>query len=156
MLDATLKFAHLLAVIVWVGGMVFSHAFLRPALGVLEPAQRFRLMHAVLQRFLGAVVVAVVVAVFSGFWMIGRVAKVSVQAGVGFAMPLDWTIMGALGVLMALIFAVIRWRLFPRLARAVAACDWPAAGAALATVRAWIGVNLGLGLLTVAVALLLN
>jgi len=152
MLDATLKFAHLLAVIVWVGGMVFSHAFLRPALGVLEPAQRFRLMHAVLQRFLGAVVVAV----FSGFWMIGRVAKVSVQAGVGFAMPLDWTIMGALGVLMALIFAVIRWRLFPRLARAAAASDWPAAGAALATVRAWIGVNLGLGLLTVAVALLLN
>jgi uncharacterized membrane protein len=36
----------------------------------------------------------------------------------------------------------------------VAASDWPAGGKALASIRTWVGINLGLGVLTVAVALL--
>ena len=46
-----LKLAHLLAIIVWVGGMVFAHFFLRPAAQSLEPPQRLRLMHDVAARF---------------------------------------------------------------------------------------------------------
>ncbi len=57
-----LKALHVLAVVLWVGGMAFAHFFLRPALGVLEPAQRLRLMHDVLRRFLNAALVAVVLA----------------------------------------------------------------------------------------------
>ena len=52
MVYATLKTLHILAIIVWIGGMVFAHFFLRPSLSVLEPPQRLRLMHAVLGRFL--------------------------------------------------------------------------------------------------------
>ena len=36
---ALVKLAHLAAVIVWVGGMVFAHFFLRPSLALLEPPQ---------------------------------------------------------------------------------------------------------------------
>ena len=53
-----LKAVHVLAVLVWVGGMVFAHFFLRPALVLLEPPQRLRLMHEVLRRFFAIVLVA--------------------------------------------------------------------------------------------------
>ena len=128
MLYNTLKLAHVLSIIVWIGGMVFAHFFLRPAAQSLEPPQRLRLMHDVLQRFLGAVSVAVVVVLVSGLWMIGNVARQAVQSGGSFAMPLDWTFMATLGIVMMAIFGHIRFALFRRLQRAVAASDWPAGG----------------------------
>ena len=154
MLYNALKLAHLLSLIVWIGGMVFAHFFLRPAAQSLEPPQRIRLMHDVLQRFLAAVTVAVVVVLASGLWMIGRVAKQAVQAGGSFAMPLDWTLMATLGLVMMAIFGHIRFALFKRLQRAVAASDWPAGGQALAAIRTWVAVNLALGVATIAVTLL--
>jgi uncharacterized membrane protein len=155
MLYATLKLLHVLSIIVWVGGMVFAAFFLRPAAMQLPPPQRVPLMHGVLQRFFAAVLVAIVVVLATGVWMIGRVAKETVQAGLAFNMPLDWTLMAALGVLMMAIFAHIRFALFKRLDRAVVAQDWPAGGAALGSIRTWVGVNLALGLLIVAFTLLM-
>jgi uncharacterized membrane protein len=75
MFYATLKLAHTLAIIVWIGGMVFAHFFLRPATLALEPPQRVRLMHDTLGRFFNAVAIAVLVILTTGLWMIGRVAK---------------------------------------------------------------------------------
>ena len=92
MLYKALKLVHVLSIIVWVGGMVFAHFFLRPAAQSLEPPQRVRLMHDVLQRFFAAVTAAVVLVLGSGLWMIGRAAKQAVQTGGVFSMPLDWTI----------------------------------------------------------------
>ena len=155
MLYTLLKLLHVFAVIVWVGGMVFSQFFLRPAALALEPPQRLRLMHATLQRFFNAVSVAVVLVLGTGLWMIGRVAKENVQAGLDFNMPLGWTVMAALGVLMIAIFGHIRFALFKRLTRAVNASDWTAGAAALANIRLWVNVNMALGVATVAVALLL-
>jgi uncharacterized membrane protein len=147
-----LQLVHVLSIIVWVGGMVFAHFFLRPAAQALEPPQRVRLMHDVLQRFLAAVGVAVVVVLGSGLWMIGRVAKQAAQAGGSFAMLLDWT---TLGLAMMAIFGHIRFALFTRLQRAVKASDWPAGGKALASIRSWVGVNLALGVAIVVVTVLL-
>jgi uncharacterized membrane protein len=155
MLYNILKLAHLLSLIVWIGGMVFAHFFLRPATQSLEPPQRLRLMHDVLQRFLAAVTVAVLVVLASGLWMIGRVAKQAVQAGGSFAMPLDWTLMAALGLVMMAIFGHIRFALFKRLKRAVAASDWSAGGQAMASIRRWVGVNLALGVVIVAITIIL-
>lgn len=154
MLYATLKTLHLLAIIVWIGGMVFAHFFLRPALGAFEPAVRVRLMHAVLGRFFSAVLVAIAVTLVSGIWMIGNVAKQVVQAGASFSMPLEWTVMATLGLLMMLIFGHIRFVLYKRLSRAAQAADWPAGAAALGKIRAWVLFNLGLGVLIVLVTLL--
>ncbi|MDD2547822.1 MAG: hypothetical protein PHI55_16290, partial [Burkholderiaceae bacterium] len=91
MLYATLKLIHLLALIVWLGGMVFAHFFLRPAVQTLEPSVRVRLMHDVLQRFFSGVLVAVLLVVGSGPWMVGRTAREVVQVGGQFSMPLEWT-----------------------------------------------------------------
>jgi uncharacterized membrane protein len=150
-----LKLLHVLSIIVWVGGMVFAHFFLRPAVQTLEPPQRVRLMHDVLQRFLAAVSAAVLAVLVSGIWMIGRAAKQTVQSGGSFAMPLDWTIMATLGLVMVAVFGHIRFALFKRLQRAVAAADWPAGGNALGSIRSWVAVNLALGVVIVGVTVLL-
>jgi uncharacterized membrane protein len=155
MIFAALKLAHVLAVVVWIGGMVFAHFFMRPAALKLEPPQRIRLMHGALQRFFAAVLVAIVVILGSGVWMIGNAAKTSVQAGLGFNMPLDWTIMATLGLIMMAIFGHIRFALFKRLSKAVAASDWAAGGAALASIRTWVGINLAIGVVIIVVTLLM-
>jgi len=142
-----LKLIHVLAVVLWVGGMAFAHFFLRPAVQPLEPPQRLALMQRVLQRFLAAAGWAVLAALASGVALLG-LARASA------AMPLAWSAMAVLGFLMAAIYAHVRFVLFPRLVRAVEASDWPAAGTAMAPLRAWVGTNLGLGALTIAVAIL--
>lgn len=154
MIYALLKTLHVLSIVVWVGGMVFAHFFLRPALAQLEPPARLRLMHEVLGRFFKAVLLASVLTLVSGLWMIGRVAKQVVQSGGSFEMPLAWTVMAVLGVAMVAIFMHIRFALYSRLGRAVAASDWPAGGAALAQLRRWVSVNLALGVWVLLVTLM--
>ena len=154
MIYAILKTIHVLSIIVWVGGMAFAHLFLRPAVAQLEPAVRLRLLHDVLGRFFKAVLVASLLALASGLWMLGRVAKQVVQSGGSFDMPLAWTVMTVLGVAMVAIFMHIRFALYKRLGRAVAASEWGAAGAALAQTRKWVLVNLCLGVLVVVVTLM--
>jgi len=149
MLYNLLKLTHVLSIIVWIGGMVFAHFFLRPAALQLPPPERLRLMQDVLRRFFAGVVLV------TGLWMIGRVAKQAVQSGGSFAMPLDWTLMAALGIVMMAIFGHIRFALFKRLTRAVAASDWATGGQALASIRTWVGVNLALGVAIVAITLLM-
>ena len=154
MLYDFLKTLHVLAIVVWVGGMVFAHFFLRPAAARLEPPVRLRLMHEVLGRFFQAVLAASLLTLASGLWMLGRVAKAAVQSGGNFQMPLAWTLMTALGVAMVAIFLHIRFALYRRLDRAVAASQWEAGGQALAQIRLWVSVNLGLGVLVLLVTLL--
>lgn len=154
MLYVSLKILHLLAIIVWLGGMVFAHFFLRPALAGLQPAERLRLMYGVLSRFFAAVLVAVAVVLVTGSWMIGRTAAQMVQAGERFRMPIEWMVMAGLGLLMALLFGYIRFVLFRRLSRAVKSLDWSAGAAALVHIRALVLVNLGLGVMIVVVTLL--
>lgn len=154
MLYAILKTLHVLSIIVWVGGMVFAHFFLRPALASLDPLLRLRLMHDVLGRFFKAVLVASLLTLVSGLWMLGRVAKQVVQSGGSFQMPLSWTLMTVIGIVMVAVFMHIRFALYPRLGRAVDASDGPAGGAAMAQIRRWVLINLGLGVLTVVVTLM--
>jgi len=155
MFYAILKLLHILSIVVWIGGMVFAQFFLRPAATQLEPPLRIRLMQGVLQRFFAAVLVAIAVVLVTGLWMIGRVAKETVQAGLGFNMPLDWTLMAGLGILMMAIFGHIRFVLYKRLGQAVASSDWPAGGAALASIRIWVGVNLAIGVGIIVLTLLM-
>ncbi|MDO8450926.1 MAG: CopD family protein [Rhodoferax sp.] len=154
MIYATLKTIHLLSVIVWVGGMVFAQFFLRPAVARLEAPERVRLMHDVLGRFFNAVLVAAVLALGSGLWMMGRVGRAAAQSGVKVSMPLEWIVMAVLGVVMLGIFGHIRFALYKRLTGAVTAAAWPAGGAALASIRTWVMVNLAIGVVIVAITLM--
>lgn len=148
---AVLKAVHLLCVVAWVGGMFFAHVCLRPALAALDAPTRVQLMHAALRRFLDIVVVASFLVLATGVAMIVIATSAPRRAGIAFNMPLDWTVMVVLGLLMIGIFIHVRAVLFVRLRRAVEAGQWPAGGAALAAIRAEVLVNLVLGIVIVVV-----
>ena len=148
-LHAFVLLLHLLSVIVWLGGMFFAHVCLRPAAQAsLEPPQRIPLMAATLRRFFAVVSLAAPVAVISGAIMMTAVGLK--------AAPIGWHLMMLLGLVMALIFAFIRWVPYPQLQRASGASSWPQAAAALARIRHWVLVNLVLGGLTVVCAVMLR
>jgi len=154
MIYATLKTIHVFSIVLWIGGMAFAHFFLRPAVAQLEASVRLRLMHDVLGRFFQAVLVASLLTLISGVWMLGRVAKQVVQSGGSFEMPLAWTVMAVLGIVMVAIFMHIRFVLFKRLGQAVAASEWSAGAAAMAQIRRWVSINLGTGFLVLLVSLM--
>jgi len=151
MLYASLKAVHLLAVVVWVGGMAFTLYCLHPAAKQLDPAQRVPLMHAVLRRFLAVVAIAVAVIFASGATMIGVAWSAAARAGIAFNMPLDWYAMATLFFVMLAVFVHIRVALFPRLAVAVGAARWPDGAAALQAIRWEVTLNLVLGTFIVCI-----
>ena len=148
---AVLKSIHLLGIVVWVGGMFFALYCLRPAAAALEPALRVGLMRDALGRFLNLAAVAIALVLITGIWLIATASRVSVDAGIGFNMPLDWHVMVTLGVIMAAVFGYIRFAVFKQVERAAAAQDWPAAGAALNAIRKLVGINLMLALIIIVV-----
>ena len=154
MIYATLKTIHVFSIVLWIGGMAFAHFFLRPAVAQLEASVRLRLMHDVLGRFFQAVLVASLLTLISGVWMLGRVAKQVVQSGGSFEMPLAWTVMAVLGIVMVAIFMHIRFVLFKRLGQAVAASEWSAGAAVMAQISRWVSINLGTGFLVLLVSLM--
>ena len=141
------RWLHLLAVVVWVGGMFFAHMALRPAALALSPPQRLPLLAATLSRFVAWVAAAIVILVASGVVMtvlLGGIRAVGwyVHAMIG------------LGLVMILLYGHLVASSLKRLRAGVAASDWPAAGAAMATARRLVGINLVLGLVTITVAVL--
>ena len=88
---------HLIAIVVWVGGMFFALFCLRPAaITVLPPAQRIPLMHAALGRFFKIVVVAIILVLATGVTMV-------IVSGTK-SMPVAWQWMIGLGAAMMTIF----------------------------------------------------
>jgi uncharacterized membrane protein len=154
MMYAAMKTLHVLSIVIWVGGMLFAHAFLRPAAAKLPDEDRLRLMHDVLGRFFKVVTVVSVVALFTGYWMMGHVAKTIVQAGGSFNAPIDWTVMAIVGTLMVLIYGHIRFALYGKMNKAMVANDMAQAGIYLTKTRQWVLVNLVLGLGLIAFTLL--
>jgi uncharacterized membrane protein len=148
-LHAALILVHVLAAAFWVGGMATLQTAVRPAVAetLAEPPRRLALMVALLRRFFLGVTLAIAVLLGSGFAMIALAGGMSAQ-------PLRVHAMTGAGLLMMAIFGHIRLVLFARLQRGVAASDWPAAAAALAGIRSLVSVNLGLGIVVFAIALL--
>lgn len=145
-LHAVFLFIHLLGVIVWVGGMVFAHACLRPALAVLPPPQRLNLMRQALGRFFPMVWAALVCILVSG---------VAMLLAVGMAQaPGAWHLMLFTGLVMGGVFLSIWFGPWQRFQRAVVAEDWATAALALPVIRQRVAFNLVLGILTVAIATL--
>lgn len=140
-------FIHLASVVAWVGGMFFAYVCLRPAaVESLEPPARLTLWVGVFRRFFPAVWASVGLILLSGLFMLGRI-------GMGNA-PINLHAMLALGLVMIAIYCWVFFVPYRALVGAVAAKNWPAGGAALGHIRQWVGTNLLLGALTVAVATL--
>ena len=60
---------HVLAVVVWVGGMFFAYMVLRPSTGPLPTEARLALWHRVFRRFFPLVWASIVALLASGYGM---------------------------------------------------------------------------------------
>ncbi|VVO56500.1 CopD family protein [Pseudomonas fluorescens] len=140
---------HVLAALVWVGGMFFAWMVLRPAaVTALEGPARLKLWVEVFQGFFrwvwGAVVLLPVTGVimlnlhFTGFENAPRYVQV----------------MMGLYVVMTALFIRIQALMLPELRTAVEAQDWPAGAAVLGRIRRLVGINLLVGLVVVVIAAL--
>ncbi len=139
---------HVLAAVVWVGGMFFAYMALRPvAAKLLEPAVRLALWSRTLTHFFIWVWLAIIIIPLTGYWMI-------FSAFNGFA-GVAWYvhIMQALGIIMILIFLHVFFAPFKRLRRAVNEENYQEGGKSLAQIRKLVGINLLIGLLTIITAI---
>src|SRR4030067_1998815 len=137
------KLIHLLAALIWVGGMFFAYVVLRPAaVEVLEAPQRLRLWDNVFLRFFKWVWGAVAALLVSGLYMIylyGGIAHVALHIH----------IMLILGLAMMAIYGYVFFACYVALNLHVAKQRWKEAGGLLGRIRRLIALNLALGLLTV-------
>lgn len=145
------KLLHLVAGIVWMGGMTFMLLALRPAVLVtLEPEPRARLMLQVWRRFFVVVLVSIVVLFTTGshlYTAMFRVVKAATGAG---SVPLGWNLMLVIGLLMMVIFGHIYMAGFGKFKRALAAQAWPDAAKAAAQIHGLMVTNFVLGWLAIA------
>jgi len=139
--------AHLLGVIVWVGGMFLAYMAVRPALGQLDTKLRARVWAGIFQRFFPWVWASVALILGSGIYMVSNTFD-------GFAhAPIFVHVMMGLGILMMVLFAYVFFAPYARLKRAVATGDDALASAAMGQIRLLVLVNLILGVIVVIVAM---
>lgn len=148
---------HLVAGILWMGGMAFMLLALRPAaLALMEPQPRARLMGEVWRRFFAIVLLAIVALFVTGGSLYAGAFRAAREAsGVG-NVPLGWNLMAGMGVLMMLIFGHIYFAGFKKFQRAVAAGEWPLAGKAAGHIHMLVVTNFVLGWLAIAAVRLVH
>ena len=138
---------HLLAAVVWVGGMFFAYLAMRPAVGqVLATEQRPTLWCHTLSRFFRWIWAAIVVLLVTGYWMV--FAHFGGMANVG------WHVhaMQGLGLLMMLLFLHVFFAPYRRLKQAVANGNVEEGGRQVGRIRVLVAVNLVLGLVVIVIA----
>jgi uncharacterized membrane protein len=137
---------HVLAIVVWVGGMFFAYMVLRPvAASQLEPPARLTLWAGVFKGFFPWVWVCVAAVLGSGLGMMFSVYG-------GFAAPIYIHAMFGIGIVMMLIFMHVFFAPYRRLTKAVAAQDWSEGGRQLAQIRRLVGINTLIGVANIVVA----
>ncbi len=138
---------HVLAAVIWVGGMFFAYMALRPAaVAVLESPHRLSLWRHTFAKFFIWVWLAIIILPATGYTIIFKYFGGMAQT------PIHAHIMQVLGIIMILIFLHLFFAPYKRLRKAVDRGDFPAAGEQLNTLRKMIAINLTLGLITIVVA----
>ena len=138
---------HVLAAIIWVGGMFFAHMILRPsAVLVLDPPLRLNLWIQVFKRFFFWVWISIFLILATGYWMV-----FSFYGGFG-NLPIHIHIMHGLGILMVLVYLHVFFSPYRKLRHAVIMEDYPEGALRLGQIRSLVGFNILLGLATAAVA----
>ena len=137
---------HLLAAVIWIGGMFFAYLVLRPSLGALEPHQRLALWNSVLPRFFVWVWACVFGLLPTGYFMVFREFGDFDTAG------LHVQIMHGTGLAMTLFFIILFSVPFQHFREAVRKENWEKAAKQLSFIRGIVGINLLLGLVTIITA----
>jgi len=139
---------HLLAVLVWVGGVFFAYLAARPVLAELDPLLRARLWAGIFRRFFPWVWAAIAVILATGIYMV-------FNSFGGFAeLPLFVQAMMGLGVLMMALFGHINFGPYGKLKAAVAADDAELALKSMGRIRKAMAAILALGLAVVVIAMM--
>ena len=136
---------HILAAMIWVGGMFFAYLVLRPALGPLEPEARAAVWQRVFGHFFPWVWLSVVALLASGYGML--FLYFGGFAGAGWSIHL----MQAIGIVMMLLFAYLYFVPWRRFSAAVDGGHSPEAVKQLNQIRRIVATNLVLGILTIVV-----
>jgi len=138
---------HVLAALIWVGGMFFAWMILRPAaVKALEGPARLKLWVEVFQRFFVWVWIAVVILPISGVGLLQMRFN-------GFeTAPRYVQIMMGLYIVMMALFIRIQSLQLPELRKAVEAQAWADGAAVMGRIRRLVGCNLIVGLVLVAIA----
>lgn len=136
---------HLLAALVWVGGMFFAIMVLRLAAGELEPPVRAPLWGRVFAKFFPWVWMAVILLPVTGYILI-----FGVWGGLH-NMPMHAQLMHGIGWIMIAIYLHLWFAPYKRFRAALAAGDIPAAGANLNKIRILVTVNLVIGLINAVI-----
>lgn len=138
---------HLIAAVIWVGGMFFAYTALRPAAAkILEAPQRLKLWRKSLVSFFFWVWICIIALPATGYWII--FAHYGGMARVGWHVH----IMQVLGIIMILLFLHVFFSPFKRLRKAVKEENYQVAGENLAQIRKFVGINLFLGIIALIVA----
>jgi uncharacterized membrane protein len=138
---------HVLAAIIWVGGMFFAHQALRPAaVQVLEPPLRLQLWVQTFKRFFVWVWLSIFVLLASGYWMLFNVFGGFSNAG------MHIHLMQALGLAMVAIYLHVFFAPYRKLRYAVIIEDYAEGGKQLGRIRKLVGLNVLLGLAVAAIA----
>ena len=144
-LTSLLLSLHVLAAVIWVGGMFFAHQCLRPvAASQLEPPARLGQWVGVFGRFFPWVWVSIIALPVSGYILL-----FTLFGNMGNA-PLYVHIMNGIGLLMIAIYLFVYFVPYQKLREAVTIQNWPEGAAQLARIRFLVGVNLSLGLVVIA------
>jgi len=134
---------HVIAIVIWVGGMFFAHQVMRPAaVSTLEPPHRLRLWVAGFKRFFPWVWLCIAIVLVTGFWMFFQFP----------VKPLFFHIMMGLGIVMMLIFFHVFFAPYNKLKKAVSEERWKDGAAALNQIRILVGINTIIGIITILVA----
>lgn len=138
---------HVLAAIIWVGGMFFAHMILRPsAVQVLEPPLRLNLWVQVFKRFFVWVWLSIFMLLATGYWMVFGFYD-------GFSnLPIHIHIMHGLGIVMVFIFLHVFFSPYRKLRHAVIIEDFPEGAMRLGQIRTLVGFNILLGFATAVIA----
>ena len=137
------QFIHLLAVVIWIGGILFMDGFLAPALkrAIAQAEPRARLLYGLFRNFFAVVWGAGASLVITGYGM------VFLRGGFGVLSSAQW-VMVVLGSLMVLLALYIFFVPFLRMRAAVLGGQWDAACVQAGQIRWLSTVNIVLAVPT--------
>jgi uncharacterized membrane protein len=137
---------HVVAAVIWVGGMFFAFVCMRPTLNILDPQLRLRLWAGTLSRFFRWVFASIIVLFVTGVWMVfGHFHGIR---NVGASVQL----MTLIGVVMMLLALHVYFAPYKRLKRLIARSQWSEAARQSQQIRTMIAINLAMGLAVIVIA----
>jgi uncharacterized membrane protein len=143
MLHSLMVSLHLLAAVIWVGGMFFAYMMVRPAMAALQPPEPVRMWGRIFTKFFSWVWIAVFVLVATGNHML------IVEYGGMAAAPVYLHIMQLLGYLMIALFMHLYFAPWRRMQVALVDEDFPRAAKQIPQIRRIVAINLSIGIVNV-------